>query len=262
MFRVLLSRSVAKFCMATKKITTKKTAAKKAVKKTAPATDTTLMADVYTAQGKKHSQVALPSDIFTLPWNGSLVQQVVVGMQANARTPVAHTKTRGEVRGGGKKPWKQKGTGRARHGSIRSPIWVGGGITHGPRNDKDYSKKINKKMRVKALYTVLAEKMRTGGVLFVDALAFAGPKTAEAKKVMAALAGVKGFDKLGTKNKNAALIVLPSKDTAVAKSFSNFGNVSTVEAKDVNPVSVLGHEYIMIVSPEESFKVLSSRGNK
>ncbi|MBI4068097.1 50S ribosomal protein L4 [Candidatus Kaiserbacteria bacterium] len=248
--------------MATKKAITKKTVAKKAVKKTALADTAALMADVYTAQGKKHGQVALPNEIFALPWNGSLVQQVVVGMQANARTPVAHTKTRGEVRGGGKKPWKQKGTGRARHGSIRSPIWVGGGITHGPRNDKDYSKKINKKMRVKALYTALAEKMRMGGILFVDTLSFATPKTAEAKKVMTALSGVKGFDKLSTKNKNAALIVLSGKDAAVAKSFANFGNVTTVEAKDVNPVAVLGHEYIMVVNPEASLKVLSARGDK
>ena len=246
--------------MATKKTTTKK-AAKKTVKKTVEATGV-LTADVYTKAGKKTGSVNLPEMIFGLPWNGSLVQQVVVGMQANARTPVAHAKTRGEVRGGGRKPWKQKGTGRARHGSIRSPLWVGGGVTHGPRNDKDYSKKVNKKMRVKALYTTLAEKARKGGMLFIDELAFAGPKTAEAKKVMNALSGIKGFEKLDTKVKNAALIVLVGKDMAVAKSFANFGNVTTIEAKDMNPVSVLGHEYVVLVNPEESFKVLASRSSK
>jgi large subunit ribosomal protein L4 len=245
--------------MATKTTKTKKPVAKKEVKK---ADASLLTADVYTKAGKKSGSVNLPESVFGLPWNGSLVQQVVVGMQANARTPVAHTKNRGEVRGGGRKPWKQKGTGRARHGSIRSPIWVGGGVTHGPRNDKDYSKKINKKMRIKALYTTLAEKFRNGGILFVDELAFAGPKTAEAKKVVTALSGIKGFEKMDTKGKNAALIVLSGKDVAVSKSFANFGNISTMEAKDMNPVAVLGHEYIVMVNPEESMKIIAARASK
>jgi len=245
--------------MATKKATTKK-AAKKTVKKAVPAG--VLTADVYTSGGKKSGSVTLPESVFGLPWNGSLIQQVVTGMQANARTPVAHVKTRGEVRGGGKKPWKQKGTGRARHGSIRSPLWVGGGVTHGPRNDKDYSKKINRKMRVKALYTALSEKLRDGKILFVDELSFAAPKTAEAKKIVAALSGVKGFENLGAKSKNSALIVFAAKDMAAAKSFRNFGNVSTVEVKDMNPVSVLQHQYVVLAGPEESCKVLSARSSK
>ncbi len=246
--------------MTTTKTTKKapKKAAKKAVKKTAPAAGT-FAADVYSAAGKKAGSINLPESIFGLVWNGPLVQQVVVGMQANARTPVAHTKTRGEVRGGGRKPWKQKGTGRARHGSIRSPIWVGGGITHGPRNDKDYSKKINRKMRVKALYMTLAQKMRDGGMLFVDTLGFTAPKTAEAKKVMMALAAIKGFEKMETKNKNTALIVLGHKDMIAAKSFRNFGNVTVVEAKDLNPVAVLGHTHTIVVNPDETLAALSAR---
>mgnify|MGYP001581033827 FL=1 len=92
-------------------------------------------APIYNAQGKKAGTIALPERLFGEAWNASLMHQVVTSMQDNARTPVAHTKDRGEVRGGGKKPWRQKGTGRARHGSIRSPIWVGGGKAHGPRNE-------------------------------------------------------------------------------------------------------------------------------
>src|SRR5690606_29965426 len=125
----------------------------------------------------------------------------------------AHTKGRGEVRGGGKKPWKQKGTGRARHGSTRSPIWSGGGTAHGPRTEKDYARKINKNVRAKALASVLSQKFADGEIIFVDALSFAAPKAAEARKVLTALAGIEGKKTLGTKTTNAALIVLADRDT-------------------------------------------------
>ena len=242
--------------MAKKKVTTKKKAVKKVAPKTIPLS--ALTADVYSSAGKKSGSVNLPEQVFGLPWNGSLVQQVVVSMQANARHPWAHTKTRGEVRGGGKKPWKQKGTGRARHGSTRSPIWVGGGVAHGPRNDKSYAKKINRKMRARALYTVLSRKVKDGEVLFVDSLSFTAPKTAEAKKVFSALSSVKGFEHM-TKPKNGALIALAEKDTSAAKSFRNFGNVTVVEAKDLNPVSVLGHARVIFVNPEAAIAALVAR---
>src|SRR3989344_1678996 len=116
--------------------------------------------NIYNQEGKEVGKVSLPTAVFGVKWNPDLVHQAVVAMEANARTPVAHTKSRADVRGGGRKPWKQKGTGRARHGSTRSPIWVGGGVAHGPTNEKIFAKKINKKMRTKALYTVLSQKLR------------------------------------------------------------------------------------------------------
>src|SRR5574339_531192 len=99
---------------------------------------------VYKQDGSKSSEITLSEKLFGQKWNADLVHDVVTVMMGNARVSVADTKDRGEVRGGGKKPWKQKGTGRARHGSRRSPIWKGGGVAHGPRTEKSYGKKINR----------------------------------------------------------------------------------------------------------------------
>src|SRR5271168_1781178 len=131
---------------------------------------------IYNQEGKTAGEITLPKEIFGLPWNADLVHQVIHSMLSTRRTPVAHTKTRGEVRGGGKKPWQQKGTGRARHGSTRSPLWVGGGVTHGPRKDKNYDRKVNRKMKAKALYTLLSKKLRDGEILFMDKISFKEPK--------------------------------------------------------------------------------------
>lgn len=217
---------------------------------------------VYNQSGKETGKFTLPESVFGLPWNADLVHEVVRLMNSNSRSNIAHTKTRGEVRGGGKKPWKQKGTGRARHGSTRSPIWVGGGIAHGPRNDKNFSRKINKKVRVKALCTILSKKFKEGEILFLDQVSMSAPKAKDAKVFLASVSKVKGFEKLATKKSNAAIIATESKDVSVEKSFRNFGNVAVEEFRNINPVSVLNHTYLILANPSESLKSLVSKTTK
>src|SRR3989338_9149521 len=153
-------------------------------------------ATVYSMDGKKSGMVSLPEHIFGVRWNADLVKQVADSLLSSRRKNVAHTKDRSEVSGGGKKPWKQKGTGRARHGSTRSHIWVGGGVTGGPRNEKNFERKVSQKMRTKALYTILSRKMRDGEVLFVKSIALTDPKTKEAVKTLQSLSSIKGFEDL------------------------------------------------------------------
>src|SRR3989338_9034179 len=121
--------------------------------------------DVYNEKGEVTGSTILPKEIFQVPMNADLVHQVLISQTANKRQISAHTKNRAEVRGGGRKPWRQKGTGRARVGSIRSPLWRGGGITFGPRTEKVYARDIPKKMRRKALLMVLSEKAKNDLVL-------------------------------------------------------------------------------------------------
>lgn len=213
-----------------------------------------LDAKVYDVKGKEVSDIKLPAQVFDVAWNADMVHQVVTSMMNKARNPIAHTKTRGEVSGTGKKPWQQKGTGRARHGSTRSPIWVGGGVAHGPRNDRNFDRKINKAAKTKALYAILSAKLRDGEILFIDKLPFTTPKAKEAKEVLISLAKIKGYERLSTKPKNAALITSNVRTDAVWKSFRNFGNVDVEEFRSINPVSVLNHKYLVIVNPQESLK--------
>ncbi len=214
---------------------------------------------IYTPEGKEQGNITLPDSVFGVVWNATLVHDVVVAMQANARTSSAHTKDRSEVSGGGKKPWKQKGTGRARHGSSRSPIWVGGGIAHGPRNEKDYSVKLNKKVKAKALATVLSKKHADGEVIFVDGLSFDEPKAAMAKTIVKAVATGSGKVDLATKRKNAALVVLANRDLAIEKSFRNFGNIEVAQVKDINPVDLLTYKYVVVTAPVAAMEQLEKR---
>ncbi len=188
-----------------------------------------MKATVYNQKGKENGTVELPAAVFDVAWNGDLVHQIVHAMRANARPPVAHTKDRGDAAGGGKKPWRQKGTGRARHGSIRSPIWRGGGVTFGPLNERNYKKKINKKMRAGALYAVLSEKYRRGELLFVDKFEFGEMKTKDAKEVLNALSRISGFGDLATKQRNAAYITIAERDQNMEKSFANIGSVAVTD---------------------------------
>lgn len=216
-------------------------------------------AKIYNKEGKEAGKITLPESIFGLPWNADLVHQAVIAMQANARHGNAHTKTRGEVRGGGRKPWKQKGTGRARHGSTRSPIWVGGGVAHGPRNTKEYGRKLNRKMAGRALLVALSRKMRDGEVIFVDSIEMPAPSAKGAKAFLSAFAEA-GFSM--TKRKNAALLALPVAHKPTMKSFGNFSNIDAEEVRNLNPVSVLSAKYLIIADPKATIEVLEGRSRR
>jgi large subunit ribosomal protein L4 len=163
-----------------------------------------LEAKIYNQKGGVAGKVDLPERVFGAKWRSDLVHQVVESMRSNSRAGTADTKDRGEVSGGGKKPWKQKGTGRARHGSSRSPIWVGGGVTHGPLAEKNYKRKISKKMRAQALFSVLSRKLKEGEIIFVDSLAQKEIKTKSAAEVMKNV--VKGAELKGVSGKKAKIL--------------------------------------------------------
>ena len=213
--------------------------------------------EVYNQQGKVAGTVELPEKIFNLPWNADLVHQVIVSMQSNKRAGTAHAKDRGEVRGGGKKPWRQKGTGRARHGSIRSPLWIGGGVTHGPRKDRNYSKKINRKMKRKALFTILSRKLKDGEILLVNDITLKEFKTREAWHMLQDISKVEGYEKLGYKKGKRAIILNPEKDSKLHTSFRNINSVRVLELRNVNPLELAMYQYAVLVNPEESFKMLA-----
>ncbi|MEJ0053828.1 MAG: 50S ribosomal protein L4 [bacterium] len=242
------------------KLNAKKVAPKKAVVPAAPAK--VLEATVYDMKGKSAGTITLPAEIFGKPWRPAMVHQVALAMEANARPVVANTKGRGEVRGGGRKPWKQKGTGRARHGSSRSPIWRGGGITFGPTSERSYKEKINRKLRVAALFSVLSKKAKDGEVLFVDKFTMGAPKTAVAKAALVAIGSAAGADRLTTKARNSAVIALGSKNLMIEKSFRNIGNLVVEEVRNLNPVTLLKYRYLIIEQPAEAFKTLTARSAK
>ena len=213
-------------------------------------------------EGKKVGSIALPEALFGQPLRSDLVHQVTTAMQANLRQNRAHTKNRAEVAGGGKKPWKQKGTGQARPGSSRSPLWRHGGVTFGPRSERDYSEKINKKMRSGALLSVLSRKAKDGEIVLVDAFTFSAPKTKEALDALVALSKGAKVKLLSAKGSNSALVALASYNPNAIKSFNNLQGVETEELRNLNPVEVLTHTYLIIEKPEEAFATLAARITK
>ncbi len=214
---------------------------------------------VYDHKGKETRTIDLPENIFGLNWNADLVHQVVVGMQSNARANTAHTKDRSEVRGGGKKPWRQKGTGQARHGSKRSPIWVGGGITFGPRSERNYDKKINTKMRRKALLVALSQKLRDGQILFVDGFEGISGKTKDMKDVFEAFAHVDGFETLNTKKHNNAFMISSEVNEEIKQGTDNLFHVSLRAPENINVVDILNHRYIVMANPEKTVEFLQTK---
>ena len=188
---------------------------------------------VKTLSGSDADSVELDEDTFGLVANIPLMHQVVNAQLAARRAGTHSTKTRKEVRGGGAKPWKQKGTGRARAGSSRSPIWIGGGIAHGPK-PRDYSERTNKKMIKAALRCALSDRAADDKVLVVDSFNFDQPSTKQAKSALSAL-GVEG----------RALVVIGREDANAVKSFRNLPQVHVLATDQLNCYDVLVSDYVV-----------------
>ncbi len=197
-----------------------------------------MKADLYDISGKKSGSIEVSDAIFSREWNADLVHQAVLAQLANLRRPWAHAKGRGEVSGGGIKPWRQKGTGRARHGSIRSPIWKGGGASHGPVKTRDFGQKVNKKMARAALYSVLSKKLSTGELKFVAEIPAAGKTKAIATALKTFLDAKKQIP--------STLLISNSKNRMLVRSARNINRVSVLSAASLNINDVLNAKNVLV----------------
>ena len=209
--------------------------------------------NVYNQNGEETGTALLPKEIFDVKMNPDLVYQVVVSQMANRRKVLAHTKNRGEVKGGGKKPWRQKGTGRARHASIRSPLWRHGGITFGPTKEKVFKKQIPKKMKRLALFMVLSEKVKNNLLILLDKLKIEQSKTKLMAQIIENLKSTPHQNLVGGK-KGSILIVLPELDKNIILAARNLPDVKTIQAKDLNCLDLLSLKYLIM--PKEAVKVI------
>lgn len=191
--------------------------------------------DVYKQDGSKADAMEVADGLFAVEVNPKLVHEVIVIQEENGRHVNAHTKDRSEVRGGGRKPWKQKGTGRARHGSRRSPIWSGGGITFGPRKDRVFGKKVNKKVKRKALAMVLSDKLNEGYLVAVDSYEMPEAKTKLVASMRAALPGA---------GRSTLVITMP-KDDAVRRGVQNLNKTKSINVGSLNVRDLVASEYIL-----------------
>ncbi len=192
------------------------------------------------------SELKLNEAIFGLPWNADLVHQAVRVALANKRQVLASTKTREEVSGGGRKPWRQKGTGRARHGSIRSPLWKGGGVTFGPTSERNFKLKINKKMARKAFLTALSAKAKDGELLVLDGLKLSAPKTKEMAKIMKNFSQVKN-----------GLLALAEKSEDIKRAGRNLPNLNIINIDNLNILDILKYKYLIFT--KEGIEHLSKK---
>ena len=197
---------------------------------------------VYNSNGEQIKELELSARLFGRVAKPEVIHQVVVAQEANSRQVLAHTKTRAEVRGGGRKPWKQKGTGRARHGSTRSPIWVGGGVTFGPRSDRNFTLKVNKKQKQAALAMCLSDKVGSNQLVIVDQLGGNEGKTKELNKWLQSLK----TKITGIKDAKKVLLVMDKKEQKLIRSAANLRGLSTIGATSLNCVDILANTGIIV----------------
>lgn len=205
------------------------------IKKEHPDVQNILNIRVYNQEGKEVSDLSLDRAVFGLPWNSDLIHRAVMTISANMRQVLASTKMRGEVSGGGKKPWRQKGTGRARHGSIRSPLWRGGGITFGPTSERNFKLNINKKMARKALLTAISGKVKDSELLILDELKLSAPKTKEMAKIMANFPQVK-----------SGIFIANGKNEDIKKAGRNLSNLKIISMDNLNILDILKYKFLIL----------------
>ncbi|MGC9610958.1 MAG: 50S ribosomal protein L4 [Minisyncoccia bacterium] len=194
-----------------------------------------MKAEILDKNNKVVEKLELPEKIFGAKWNPELVKQVLSVQLSNRHHPWAHTKDRSEVRGGGKKPWAQKHTGRSRHGSSRSPLWIGGGITFGPRNERDYSRKINQKMKQAAVFSVLSKKLKEDNLKIMDTMAINAPKTKEASVILKNIFASK-----------MSVLVVPAKTNKNMKlGARNIPKVNVIAANSLNVYDLLNLKNVL-----------------
>lgn len=192
--------------------------------------------DIFSKEHKKVGTLDAPESVFAVRWNSNLVRQVLDAYEANRRQPVAHTKGRGEVRGGGKKPYAQKHTGNSRQSSTRSPLWPGGGTTFGPSKDRNFTKKVNRKMKRIAMLSIISRKTKENEVFVVDSLSLKEPKT----KLVAGI--VKAF----FEKPSSVLFVTSSGNRSFFRAAKNLPKTTIADATSLNAHECALRRFILI----------------
>ncbi|MFA5392346.1 MAG: 50S ribosomal protein L4 [Candidatus Paceibacterota bacterium] len=209
-----------------------------------------MKAEAYNQKGEVLEEIEIPKNIFDVAFNSDLVYQVYKSLLSNQRKPLAFTKNRAEVRGGGKKPWAQKGTGRARHGSIRSPIWKGGGATFGPRQkEENWKKKVNKKMKKASIKIILSQKLKDKEIKIIDKFELKEIKTKEFFNVLKQI-----FKKDITKS---ILMLLDKKEQNLKRALKNIPRIEIINVSDVNLLNLLNNKFVIL--SKEALAVLEKQ---
>lgn len=204
--------------------------------------------NIYNQNGEIVGDKKLVNKVFAVKANHDLIHQAMVAQMSNERQVLAHTKDRSEVSGGGKKPWKQKGTGRARSGSSRSPIWIGGGVTFGPRSDRNFKKDINKKMKQKAMLMVLSDKIENQKIVVLDKIEMPEFKTKTFGAVLKNFEGKVLTIKEGESKKRSVLVINDTKDDKVKFSGRNLAGTKVIGLNNINIFDLLKYRDLIITA--------------
>lgn len=199
--------------------------------------------ELYNSKGEIVKDIELNDEIFGQKFNNNFVYQIYLAYLSNRRKPLAQTKDRSEVRGGGKKPWPQKGTGRARHSSIRSPLWKGGGVTFGPRQkERNFKKKINKKEKNLALRQIFSQKLKDKEIIVLDDLKIKEGKT---KELIEVLKNLKLIDKTKKQPAKKTIFLIEPQDKEIKRAGENIASFKIMTTENIDLVDLLNYKYII-----------------